>query len=72
MFLDQSGELLQQWPAFGRVLVWLQGGREFVVVSEKDGWSQARRYSRDGDGTVVHVRMHILRYLLQNFPSGPR
>jgi len=29
-------------------LVWLQGGQEFVVVSEKDGWRHARRYSRDG------------------------
>lgn len=29
-------------------LVWLQGGKEFVVVSEKDGWRHARRYSRDG------------------------
>jgi dipeptidyl-peptidase-4 len=27
---------------------------------------------REGDGTVVHVRMHILRYLLDNLPSGPR
>jgi dipeptidyl-peptidase-4 len=27
---------------------------------------------REGSGTVVHVRMHILRYLLQNLPSGPR
>lgn len=29
-------------------LVWLHGGKEFVVVSEKDGWRHARRYSRDG------------------------
>lgn len=29
-------------------LVWLQGGKEFVVVSEKDGWRHARRYARDG------------------------
>lgn len=27
---------------------------------------------REGDGTVVHVRMHILRYLINNLPSGPR
>lgn len=27
---------------------------------------------REGDGTVVHVRMHILRYLLENLPAGPR
>ncbi|MFN5185872.1 MAG: DPP IV N-terminal domain-containing protein [Planctomycetota bacterium] len=27
---------------------------------------------REGDGTVVHVRMHILRYLHNNLPSGPR
>lgn len=26
---------------------------------------------REGDGTLVHVRMHILRYLLQNLPAGP-
>ena len=29
-------------------LVWLQGGKEFVVVSEKDGWRHAWRYTRDG------------------------
>ncbi len=27
---------------------------------------------REGDGTVVHVRMHILRYLINNLPTGPR
>jgi len=27
---------------------------------------------REGDGTLVHVRMHILRYLLQNLPSGTK
>lgn len=27
---------------------------------------------REGDGTVVHVRMHILRYLINNLPSGSR
>lgn len=27
---------------------------------------------REGDGTLVHVRMHILRYLLANLPAGPR
>jgi dipeptidyl-peptidase-4 len=26
---------------------------------------------REGEGTVVHVRMHILRYLLENLPSKP-
>lgn len=27
---------------------------------------------REGDGTLVHVRMHILRYLVANLPAGPR
>jgi dipeptidyl-peptidase-4 len=27
---------------------------------------------REGNGTVVHVRMLILRYLMQNLPPGPR
>lgn len=27
---------------------------------------------REGDGTLVHVRMLILRYLTQNLPAGPR
>lgn len=27
---------------------------------------------REGDGTLVHVRMHILRYLMNNLPAGPR
>lgn len=29
-------------------LVWIRGGEEFVVISEKDGWRHAYRYSRDG------------------------
>jgi dipeptidyl-peptidase 4 len=29
-------------------LVWMRGGQEFVVISEKDGWRHAYRYSRDG------------------------
>lgn len=27
---------------------------------------------REGDGTLVHVRMLILRYLMQHLPAGPR
>jgi dipeptidyl-peptidase-4 len=27
---------------------------------------------REGEGTLVHVRMHILRYLINNLPPGPR
>jgi dipeptidyl-peptidase 4 len=26
----------------------------------------------EGDGTTLHVRIHILRYLINNLPSGPR
>ena len=29
-------------------LVWIRGGQEFVVISEKNGWRHAYRYSRDG------------------------
>jgi dipeptidyl-peptidase-4 len=29
-------------------LVWVRGGKEFVVISEKDEWRHAYRYSRDG------------------------
>lgn len=31
-------------------VVWLQGGREFVWVSEKDGWRHAYAVQRDGGG----------------------
>ena len=27
---------------------------------------------REGAGTLVHVRMLIIRYLLENLPAGPR
>ena len=27
---------------------------------------------REGKGTLVHVRMKILRYLVENLPRGPR
>jgi len=29
-------------------LVWIRGGRAFIVLSEKDGWRHAYVYSRDG------------------------
>ena len=29
-------------------LVWIEGGKGFVVISEKDGWRHAYRHSRDG------------------------
>ncbi len=29
-------------------LVWIRGGKEFIVMSEKDGWRHAFRYSREG------------------------
>ena len=27
---------------------------------------------REGDGTAVHLRMLITRYLIEHLPSGPR
>ncbi|MEZ5942173.1 MAG: DPP IV N-terminal domain-containing protein [Planctomycetaceae bacterium] len=30
-------------------LIWLDGGKSFLVISEQDGWRHARRYSRDGE-----------------------
>jgi dipeptidyl-peptidase-4 len=30
-------------------LVWIRGGKEFVVISEKNGWRHAYRYSREGE-----------------------
>lgn len=27
---------------------------------------------REGTGTIVHVRMKIIRYLLENLPAGPK
>ena len=27
---------------------------------------------REGKGTLVHVRMHILRFLVENLPPGPK
>ncbi len=29
-------------------LVWIRDGKEFVIVSERDGWRHAYRYTRDG------------------------
>lgn len=34
-------------------LVWINGGREFVVISEMDGWRHAWRCSRDGNETLL-------------------
>lgn len=30
-------------------LVWIREGKEFIVISEKDGWRHAYLYSRDGE-----------------------
>lgn len=29
-------------------LVWIRGGEEFIIISEKNGWRHAYRYSREG------------------------
>lgn len=34
-------------------LIWIRGGAEFIVISEKDGWRHAFLYSRDGDEKAV-------------------
>ncbi|MDA9857134.1 DPP IV N-terminal domain-containing protein [Rubripirellula sp.] len=30
-------------------LIWIDGGKSFIVISEKDGWRHAYRYSRHGE-----------------------
>ncbi len=30
-------------------LIWIQDGKQFIVISEKDGWRHAHRYTRSGD-----------------------
>ncbi len=34
-------------------LVWIREGKEFIVISEKDGWRHAFLYSRDGQELAV-------------------
>ncbi|MFM2217013.1 MAG: Prolyl tripeptidyl peptidase precursor, partial [Planctomycetota bacterium] len=34
-------------------LVWIADGKEFIVISEKDGWRHAYRYSRDGEELAI-------------------
>jgi dipeptidyl-peptidase 4 len=37
-------------------LVWIRDGKEFIVVSEKDGWRHAYRYSREGKELALLTR----------------
>lgn len=34
-------------------LIWVEDGRKFIVISEKDGWRHAFLYSRDGEQLAV-------------------
>ncbi len=48
IFAETSDAWVESSQGKNSGLVWIQGGKEFVVVSEKDGWRHAYRYSRDG------------------------
>lgn len=48
IFSDSDEAWVEASQGWNSGLVWIRGGQEFVVVSEKDGWRHAYRYSRDG------------------------
>ena len=47
VFEDRLATLVPRAP-----LTWLDGGNEFLWVSEKDGWRQIFRVARDGSSMV--------------------
>ncbi len=48
IFSESDNAWVEASQGWNSGLVWLRGGQEFVVMSEKDGWRHAYRYSRDG------------------------
>lgn len=49
---------------------WLNDGKEFLWVSERDGWRT--HCICEGPGTTLHVYSLLTRYLLNNLPAGGR
>ena len=47
-------------------LIELEKPFDYMVYPNRDHGLRA------GKGTVVHVRMRIIRYLLENLPAGPK
>lgn len=48
IFSETNGAWVESSQGKNSGLVWIEGGRAFVVISEKDGWRHAYRSSRDG------------------------
>ncbi len=48
IFSESDKAWVESSQGWNSGLVWIRGGKEFVVISEKDGWRHAYRYSRDG------------------------
>lgn len=51
---------------------WIAGGKEFIWVSEKDGWRHAYRVSRDGKKETLITRgaLDVIRPLLVDEPGN--
>jgi dipeptidyl-peptidase-4 len=47
-WVDMRVEMLEDEPEGSRGIQWLDGGREFAMISESDGWRHAWVISRDG------------------------
>jgi dipeptidyl-peptidase 4 len=48
IFSESNEAWVEASQGWNSGLVWIRGGSEFVVMSEKDGWRHAYRYSREG------------------------
>ncbi len=48
IFTETNDAWVESSQGLNSGIVWMQGGKEFVVISEKDGWRHAYRYSREG------------------------
>lgn len=53
IFSESDNAWVEASQGWNSGLIWIRGGKEFVVMSEKDGWRHAYRYSRDGNRLAV-------------------
>ncbi len=62
MFSESDEAWVESSQGKNSGLVWMRNGQEFVVISEKDGWRHAYRYSRDGRelGLLTHGDYDII------------
>lgn len=58
IFIDQD----KTWVAYNHTIPWIEGGKQFLFLSERDGWRHLYRVALDGSGgqLVTHGAFDVI------------